>query len=906
MQLIAQSEWMQDQKQAEVMSPGKSFEWSAIPFDANGRSSSRDALGIDSVYLMTLPTSGAPAGSLTCFVDVLRPQPNTLRLLDRCYITPQSKRAWNKHTLPIDLTSETIQSSLSRRFKDRVGGIYTFGQINGRLELIYAPAFDFWNSKNPPAPARLVVPDNATSIATAINTAGDSHLLFQHQKDGSSGTRIVTTDLVAQVTQLTAEFINGTTALKAGNNTLFTHVTGQQMAQITQDPVTRDWASGSIPLPATDVNDILEISSFTTRLSVLDDSGAAVAKTDILLTATSPDMSAISYKATISNQAAVLLNIDPAEKVKSRIAAIQSGNDLKNAAITRTDGTTSSLIPLDVSQSDCDAAATAIQQLVKVASTLPSDGSPHSSSFANGASVQPAALAQILNLQTPPHQPDARISIIDAVVASSKNIFVQAVSKNFVIRAAKGVYEVLVYVGDAIYRTVLDCVSVVSYAVEWVFTKLKVTFDDLKAFLGFVFNWADIVRTHKVIKNVATKYALYGVSQIGADIPDLQDTAGQSNSKASGTLGSSEPQNYYAQDEAKSNISIAKTTATSVEIAGGSDWASVLEELKGIATAEKDIVKKSLDQINTQIIDPFSGLTPLEIAKRLIAIIGKKGLETAKNIVVKALGIVKDLTSAVIKELNKPISITVISGLYKSIAGEDSSGDSDLQSVTGNTPFPNNASTDAIIEASDFASLRKIRLGNTSVYKNFTIMAEFAAMAGLGFSVITNDVKMPLMAEGKPQKVPDIIKQVSIPIKLMVLMPSFIQPRSDHDSWEIQMDGEMTDLAFLKGFLDATSVGEQELYGIVSPYIDYSISALWVIPFIPSIGKMVANHQKTSSYLSFTTRLAYDVAVMTGPVVWNPDLDPETKLIVLAVSNGIIIVTAGISVATGGLLENDG
>ncbi|KAL2882656.1 hypothetical protein SGCOL_001861 [Colletotrichum sp. CLE4] len=588
-------------------------------------------------------------------------------------------------------------------------------------------------------------------------------------------------------------------------------------------------------------------------------------------------MSAISYKATISNQAAVLLNIDPAEKVKSRIAAIQSGNDLKNAAITRTDGTTSSLIPLDVSQSN----------------------------------------SQILNLQTPPHQPGARISIIDAVVASSKNIFVQAVSKNFVIRAAKGVYEVLVYVGDAIHRTVLDCVSVASYAVEWVFTKFKVTFDDLKAFLGFVFNWADIVRTHKVIKDVTTKYALYGVSQIGvlqefintnidslestitswADTPDLQDTAGQSNNKASGTLGSSEPQNYYAQDKAKSNISIAKTTATSVEIAGGSDWASVLEELKGIATAEKDIVKKSLDQIKTQVIDPFSGLTPLEIAKRLIAIIGKKGLETAKNIVVKALGIVKDLTSAVIKELNKPISITVISGLYKSIAGED---------VTGNTPFPNNASTDAIIEASDFASLRKIRLGNTSVYKNFTIMAEFAAMAGLGFSVITNDVKMPLMAEGKPQKVPDIIKQVSIPIKLMVLMPSFIQPRSDHDSWEIQMDGEMTDLAFLKGFLDATSVGEQELYGIVSPYIDYSISALWVIPFIPSIGKMVANHQKTSSYLSFTTRLAYDVAVMTGPVVWNPDLDPETKLIVLAVSNGIIIVTAGISVATGGLLENDG
>ncbi|KAM0289102.1 hypothetical protein ACHAO9_006322 [Fusarium lateritium] len=625
-------------------------------------------------------------------------------------------------------------------------------------------------------------------------------------------------------------------------------------------------------------------------------------------------MSAISYKVSIADQASASLNVDPADKVKARI-------------------------PSDVSQADCDAAAAAIQQLVKVAGTLPADGSRQTSS-ANGATTQ------LLSLETPPHRLDARIRITDVVLGSAKDFFVQAGDlfrsilhsawssvKNFVIRVANGIYEVLVQVGDAIYRTVLDTVSALSHAVEWVFSKLKVAFDDLKSFLGFVFNWSDIVRTHKVIKNVTTQYALYGVSRIQvlqdfvttnidslesslnawAGIPDLNTTAGQMNTQGSDTSGANDPQNFYVQDKVKSNIANAKTDGTSVDV-GGSAWAGVLSDLKGLATEEKDIVAKTLDQIRSQIIEQFSSLTPLEIVKRLVAIVGDLVLETAKNIVVKMLGIVKNLTNAVIEELNKPISIPIVSSLYKSIAGDELSimdvvclvaavpATLVYKAITGSNPFPDNATTNAVIDAPDFSSLQQIMLGDSSVYKTLTIMAEFAAMAGLGFSVIASAIKIPWMTEGKPHEVSGIIKQVSIPIKLLVLMPAVIQPRSDHDSWEIQMDAVVTDLAFLKVCLDASSVGEQEMYGTVSPYIDYAISALWIVP---SIAKIVANHSKTSSYLSLTTRLAYDVAIMTGPILWNPSLDPETKLIVLAVADGLIVISAGISVARGRLLHDD-
>jgi hypothetical protein len=38
-------------------------------------------------------------------------------------------------------------------------------------------------------------------------------------------------------------------------------------------------------------------------------------------------------------------------------------------------------------------------------------------------------------------------------------------------------------------------------AIEFVFNKLKTVFEDLVAWLGVLFNWDDILRTHRVIKN---------------------------------------------------------------------------------------------------------------------------------------------------------------------------------------------------------------------------------------------------------------------------------------------------------------------------------------------------------------------------------------------------------------------
>jgi hypothetical protein len=550
-------------------------------------------------------------------------------------------------------------------------------------------------------------------------------------------------------------------------------------------------------------------------------------------------------------------------------------------------------------------------------------------------------------MTVPPQGAGMTITAGSAIALNAKNIVVKVgdlfqsilhsawnAVKDFIIRAVNGVHEVLVHIGDTIYRAVLNTVTAVTHAVQWVFTKLKVAWEDIKNFLGFVFNWGDIVRTHKVIKSVTTKYALDSISKITgiqsfiansidslegqinawSGLPDSNITAGQQSSIAAQKIpASNDPQTHYISEKLHSNLDKASSSASAPDM-DKSSWLKIVDELKDLALDQKEALLKAFDTIKAEIINKFTTLTPLEIVKRLLGIIGNLVLDVAKSLVVKTLDIVKDLTTAVIETLNEPITIPIISKLYKTVAGDELSI-MDLiclvaavpatllyKAVTGSTPFPDNSITDSIIDAPDFSAIQNIMKMDPSVFKTLTIISEFSAMAGLGGHAIINSIRIPWMAEGKPGEVPELIRQVCIPVKLLSLMPSMIRPRSDNDPWEEKMDAAVTDLAFLKVCLDATTIGEKEAYGTVSPFIDYAISAVWIIP---TVVRIVSNHTKASSYLSLTTSVAYDVALMTGPIVWNPSLDPESKLIVLAASNGLLVVASGVSAARAGLLHDN-
>jgi hypothetical protein len=442
------------------------LKWSAIPFDDAHTKRDPDSIEIDGVYMMVLPAPGKPTGALTCFVDILRgpKSTNSLRLLDRYYITPGASSQWQKHTLAIDLSSGSVSSCLGRRVKDRVGGIYTLGMIGSKVELLFSPAYNVWDVNTPPSPGRLALPENATAVTSSLDASGYSHLFVSgrggihyfppdKQLDGAKGSIIIPTALVSGASHITAETAGGITAIygqspqgdlfytsckagseaspdawsypmpivsdienyaffvnkKAGNNTVFAHVKERNIKQIIQDPTTGDWASRAILLPSTDVDNIFSFSSFTTRITCQDETGASLANAEVSLKGASPvgvyingsyrilgpgsdikassdasgaitivqptqDMAAVCYQVAPAADMSTYQDVDPGSRIKDRLSAIQSGNQLQEAKVTQADGTVHSLIPSDVSKDDCEAAVTAIKQLMQVSNSLPKTG----------------------------------------------------------------------------------------------------------------------------------------------------------------------------------------------------------------------------------------------------------------------------------------------------------------------------------------------------------------------------------------------------------------------------------------------------------------------------------------------------------------------------------------------------
>lgn len=161
--------------QADAWSAG--VNWTVIPFDA-AKLKAPSPLTIADVYLLNIPSVDGSSAVQVCFVDVLRSPSDPLKLLDRYYIqprsTPSSTPQWVRHTLAADLAAGSISSCLGHRTDDYVPGMYTFGTIATKRELICTPQYNYFRPAVAPNTALLTLPDGATAIASALNGAGDS------------------------------------------------------------------------------------------------------------------------------------------------------------------------------------------------------------------------------------------------------------------------------------------------------------------------------------------------------------------------------------------------------------------------------------------------------------------------------------------------------------------------------------------------------------------------------------------------------------------------------------------------------------------------------------------------------------------------------------------------------------
>jgi len=281
----------------------------------------------------------------------------------------------------------------------------------------------------------------------------------------------------------------------------------------------------------------------------------------------------------------------------------------------------------------------------------------------------------------------------------------------------------------------------------------------------------------------------------------------ESNSKSSNP-DADDPQTHYIHDKAESHFDNAGVDIKLPDPIP--EYEGILDNLGNFATKEKDAVRKVIDEIKTEIIEPFRTLTLTDIIKKLAAIIGKVVIETAKSVLNLTLDILKDISRGIIEGLNKPLSIPILSKLYRSIANEDLSildliclaaavpSTLIYKAVTGSNPFPDDSITTSLIKAADYSAVQSILNADSFLIRKFAILSEFIAMAGLFLDIICSTLKLPQINKGKPHKVPEKLKQVSIGVKLLIVMPSYIRRRDPSDAWYWKFDYVMTDLAILK------------------------------------------------------------------------------------------------------------
>ncbi len=530
------------------------------------------------------------------------------------------------------------------------------------------------------------------------------------------------------------------------------------------------------------------------------------------------EISCVSYKIALSD-ASEVIDINPMVKIMKTMESIESGEDLANVTVTNSDGSQQKLVSEDIPAEEKEATALALRQFTVTCNDLPQDGSVQQDALRRTAvlksykasefvasektiwgmsfenehteyysgnealtqfGIQKDSVTNKFSLHTNTVQ---RSNIGDAIVSEAGDIlrFIKnAIDdvKNFFVQVIDGVTNFFIVIAEELYTFVLDSYHTVVSVVEFVFNKIKVFIEDLIKWIGFLFKWKDIMRTHKVLKNVFKRGLEHSVDQvdilkknIGLMFEDIQEridswagletTTGSLSEKSTiaGTCpGKDDPQANYGTYHLNKGAGDSKANTTIVN--GVSNQLEALLDTLALAVeTQGEIFEDAYHNFKTQVIDQIDTLSIGEILKRSIGIIGGVLIQSVENIIDTALDIIKVLMQGVLDLLDAKIDIPVLSWLYKQITGNNLS----LLDVvcfalaipttllykigTGKTPFPNNDTTTKIINAASWEELQDVfsAKGAKSLHEQFISIMRLTAFASsfafIGLNVAKKSAK---------------------------------------------------------------------------------------------------------------------------------------------------------------------
>ncbi|MBV9939867.1 MAG: hypothetical protein JO150_15290 [Acidobacteriaceae bacterium] len=812
--------------------------------------------------------------------------------------------------------------------------------------------------------------------------------------------------------QKMAPFLNR----KLNRSVIFGYMQDEKLVQMTQDPVSAQWRQRNILLPPTAVKDMVEYTSFTTNIKVTDDNTVPIPNSKVAITATTrvgvylndvfqvlsdvplnvstdttgsltivqetQTLSAVVYHVKAESAAS---DINPMDKVMGKVGEVNGGSDLEHLQVTNPDGTKHYLLPTDTPDRANTAKVTAqsLQEFAEAGKTLPpnSTAKRDASNSSGGGRVRiwgvsyndgscqfhkgDAAVARFgANFKSPGASTDPSLWVSDESAfvlfwEDAWNWFMGILHKveEWFVHAAKDVWHFFVKIGETLYKVVVDCISAVVRAVQFVFHKIKVFFEDLIKWLGFIFEWQDILRTHRVAKHILLLYAKYAVDGVGnleTDIAGVFDgleariaewahispgppvTVGNYQASSSTVKGHDSPGSNWALHHAKSNLSnaISKLSDNPVMLrssgntaSSGGDIFSQLETLIGSAIGE---FKTAIQRIKTDIIDPMSTLSVTEIIIRLSGIVGDLLLGIAKDLIVGMLKIAKELIGDLIGILTADLQIPILSPIYSWLTEtkENPKGDAltflDLgcliasipatiifKLIKEQAPFPDNALTKSLIDAPDLATLRKIfTSGVPSAEGDQAILSPMQIMSSVGnFFALYGAITVAFFSALKytwstaETPIPSDVYGAAIASSLPYIMPNIVAgfaPGWD-TRWPIMNDTVTAVWLVKTGADNIPRIDSNQTWSNwISPIVECVINACWLVPAIG--GAIDAKHMASSDWVGLSANGSFDVSGILVPFTKNNVVGAEAAPVMFVIHEVLTVGYGLLSAVAGGLI----
>jgi len=503
----------------------------------------------------------------------------------------------------------------------------------------------------------------------------------------------------------------------------------------------------------------------------------------IIIIQETENLEAISFKVAIPDKPATETLVSPAAKMLSKLSGIKTGDDLAGIQIPTGHGSeTKPLLTSDISAEARDDIATAMARLLEIHQSLPDDGSVQPTKLRSrrlqatpvavpeepeddnswGISFEHGALryhegdhaAHFLTHSKPGHvlgesQSPVHLGDIGSYIKAKAGAFFRWARhlvdsiKDVLFKAIDGVWHFVCRIAQKTYAVVLDCWHAVAGAFEFVFRQISIFFQDVVAWLGFIFNWDDILRTHLVMKNIFVQYGNSLVSQID-NMEEKMDKAftaiegkmstwaamsetgagadpiSKHQKKAANAPNRNLPQAHWAVNHAANGLGSAETSYTPQQSGLLADLERQVDVIIGLVKNEAEAVQKAALQLKEEVVDNFGKLSPVQALKKILAIAGILITKTARNVLLGLVDLVKFVLDGFLKLLHAPIKIPILSKLYYTVTKGCELSVIDLFCLIaaipvtvvhkllcgGRTPFPDNAQVQAIIKAKTWGDLQ--------------------------------------------------------------------------------------------------------------------------------------------------------------------------------------------------------